>query len=81
MNTKRYTESDFERFRQLPHYKLNGGCRVEWVFPSFGEPVLTFDRRTYYNGYSDRDRLTFEQLHILAMEGPMGCPEFDDPYA
>ena len=46
------------------------------MFPSFGEPVLTFDRITYYNGYRDRDLLTPEQIEILRKEGPMGCVGF-----
>ena len=46
------------------------------MFPSFGEPVLTFDRITYYNGYRDRDLLTPEQIEILREEGPMGCIGF-----
>ena len=71
-----YTEEDFARFRKLKHSKHNKACKVEWVFPSFGEPVLTFDRITYYNGYSDRDKLTEEQIEILREEGPMGCIPF-----
>ena len=71
-----YTEDDFKRFRKLEHEKLEPGNQVEWVFPSLGEPVLTFDRVTYYNGYSDRDKLTAEQIAILRKEGAMGCLPF-----
>jgi len=73
---ERYTEEDFSRFRKLKHHKHSKDCKVEWVFPSFGEPVLTFDRVTYYNGYRDRDFLTPEQIEILREEGPMGCLPF-----
>jgi hypothetical protein len=73
---ERYTEEDFARFRKLKHSKHSRDCQVEWVFPSFGEPVLTFDRITYYNGYRDRDLLTPEQIEILRKEGPMGCVGF-----
>jgi len=70
---KRYTEEDFARFRRLKHSRRG---RVEWVFPSFGEPVLTFDRITYYNGYRDRDLLTPEQIRILREDGVLGCIGF-----
>jgi len=72
----KYTEDDFKRFRQMEHEKLEPDCIVEWVFPAMGEPVLTFDRKTYYNAYADRDLLTEEQLAILRSEGAMGCPAF-----
>lgn len=71
-----YTEDDFRRFRKLEHEKLDPDCQVEWVFPNLGEPVLTFDRVTYYNGYNDRDKLTAEQIAILRKEGVMGCIPF-----
>lgn len=71
-----YTEDDFKRFRQMEHEKLEPDCIVEWVFPEMGEPVLTFDRITYYNAYMDRDKLTAEQLAVLRKEGGMGCPPF-----
>jgi|GEM_PF-1587046 len=70
---KRYTEEDFARFRKLKHSRRG---RVEWAFPSFGEPVLTFDRITYYNGYRDRDLLTPEQIRILREDGVLGCIGF-----
>ncbi len=71
-----YSEEDFIKFRKLKHMKHSKDCKVEWVFPGFGEPVLTFDRITYYNAYADRDELTEEQIEILRREGPMGCPPF-----
>lgn len=73
---ERYTEEDFKEFRKLPHEKVGPECIVEWVFPRFGEPVLTFDRITYYNGYRDRDLLTPEQVSILRKEGSLGCTFF-----
>lgn len=73
---ERYTEEGFARFRKLKHSKHSRDCQVEWVFPSFGEPALTFDRITYYNDYGDRDLLTEEQIEILRKEGPMGCLPF-----
>ena len=78
MEKERYTEEDFRRFRKLRHRKLHRGCVVEWGFPNFGEPVLTFDRITYYNGCRDRDLLTEEQIAILKEEGVMGCIPFDE---
>lgn len=71
-----YNKQDFDRFRKMEHEKLKAGNIVEWVFPAMGEPVFTFDRITYYNGYSDRDILTKEQIAILKKEGAMGCPKF-----
>ena len=71
-----YTEEDFKEFRKLEHMKVSPGCVVEWVFPMFGTPVLTFDRITYYNGYSDRDKLTEEQIEIVRKEGVLGCTPF-----
>ena len=76
--TERYTEADFEEFRKLKHEKVSEDCVVEWVFPHLGEPVLTFDRVTYYNGYRDRGLLTKEQIRILRKEGALGCVPFDD---
>lgn len=75
--TERYTEADFEEFRKLEHEKISDDCVVEWVFPRFGEPVLTFDRVTYYNAYRDRDLLTREQIRTLKREGALGCPPFE----
>ena len=71
-----YTEEDFIRFRKMDHHKSRPENKVEWVFPHKGEPILTFDRITYYNGYCDRDLLTPEQIEILRKEGPLGCPDF-----
>lgn len=61
---------------QLKHERISDSCVVEWVFPEHGTPYLTFDRKSYYNAYSDRDKLSDEQLRILRKEGAMGCPEF-----
>ncbi len=72
-----YTEEDFIRFRKLEHHKIHPENVVEWVFPNFGEPVLTFYLITYYNGYCDREILTPEQIEILKKEGPLGCPVFN----
>ena len=71
-----YSEEEAKELRKLEHEKLDPSCTVEWVFPEFGTPVLTFDRITYYNAYADRDELTPEQIRILRREGPLGCPEF-----
>ncbi len=71
-----YTEKDYKRFRNLEHRKVKPGNVTEWVFPSFGEPVVTFDRITYYNGYSDRHKLSEEQIAILKKEGVLGCISF-----
>ena len=40
----------------MKHKKAVPDGTVERVFPNFGEPVLTFDRVTYYNGYREKDR-------------------------
>ena len=74
--TLTYTEKDCIKFRKLPHEKAVPGGVVEWVFPNIGEPVFTFDRKTYYNGYADRDELTKEQVAILKKEGVLGCLPF-----
>ena len=73
---ERYTEEDFKEFRKLRHSKRRPDNQTEWVFPSRGEPVVTFDRITYYNGYRDRDLLTDEQIEILRKEGVIGCIPF-----
>lgn len=72
----RYTEEDFKRFRKLKHEKSVPNGVVEWVFPEFGVPVLTFDRITYYNAYRDRDELSEEQIAIIRKEGVLGCTPF-----
>lgn len=76
-----YSEAECEKFRKMMHVKLRPDYITEWVVGDglFGEPVFTFDRKTYYNGYADRDRLTRVQLMILVLEGGFGCPDFDLP--
>ena len=71
-----YTELPVEKLRKLEHRKIDPSCQVEWVFPFFGTPVFTFDRKVYYSGYADRDELTDEQYEIIVKEGALGCPLF-----
>ena len=55
-------------------YKENDTDEIWWLDNAddvTGEFVFSFDKKTKYNLFSDRDKLTSEQKEILYKENPL----------